>query len=117
MKLHEIELFAKDPQKEQALFKDLLQLPLQIDQAQLQIYNAGPDLNISTHDPEHKVSLSFLVNDLIVLREKLQQAGIGVSMVKDSHLGLKAFFITWNDIKFVFNQPSENSPDWLRKML
>ena len=66
MILHEIELFSLDPEKEKSIYQDMLRLKLNIDNLGLSVYDSGHkglDLNISTHNPDNKVSLSFLVDD------------------------------------------------------
>src|ERR1700759_5037783 len=106
MKLHEIELYTDNPEAENFFYDEILGLPVRLDQSQLKVFDPGVewiDLNISSHYPEQKISLSFLVKDIEALYENLKSKNILVDKPKNSHLGLRAIEIIRSDIRIVFH--------------
>jgi predicted enzyme related to lactoylglutathione lyase len=121
MQLHEIELFSNDPDAAGSFYSDTLGLKLQVNEAQLKVFDAGVtgvDLNISNHYPSAKVSLSFLVKDVNAFVKAMKEKKIKLSEPYDSHLGLKAVTLTDNDgCRIVVHSPTAASPQWLRNMV
>ena len=121
MILHEIELFSLDPEKEKSIYQDMLRLKLNIDNLGLSVYDSGLkglDLNISTHNPDNKVSLSFLVHDVDVYYKMIKGKGIPVSEPYDSHLGLREIkFSDKEGFQLKLHSPTDKSPDWIKKMI
>ena len=121
MILHEIELFSTNLEKEKSIFQDILGLKLNIDNPEISVYDSGHnglDFNISTHNPDNKVSLSFLVQDVDEYYKTLIGKGIPVKEPYDSHLGLRE--IKFSDkvgFQIVIHSPTDKSPDWIKKDL
>ncbi len=66
LKLHEIELYTKDPEASKRFYNDQLGLPLNVDQNGLKCFDSGwpgLDVDASIHFPG-RVSISFLVDDV-----------------------------------------------------
>jgi catechol 2,3-dioxygenase-like lactoylglutathione lyase family enzyme len=120
LKLHEIELNAKDVEASKRFYKDLLGVPVTVDQKGLKCFDSGwpgLDLDISIHFPG-KVSISFLVDDIDQFVKELRSRGVQVDDPDDSHLGMRAIALEDPDGHRVEIQaPTEKSPDWLRKMI
>lgn len=120
LKLHEIELNAKDPDASKRFYSGLLEIPTKTDLEGLKCFDSGwPGLDIDTsvHFPG-KVSISFLVEDIDQFVNELRDKGIQVDDPDDSHLGMRAVALEDPDGHRVEIQaPTEKSPDWLRKMI
>lgn len=120
LKLHEIELSAKNPEASKQFYRDVLGIPLALDEKGLKCFDSGwpgLDIDLSVHFP-CKVSLSFLVADLDQFVQELREKGIQVEDPDDSHLGMRAVTLVDPDGHRVEIQtPSEKSPDWLLKMV
>ncbi len=119
MILHEIELFSTNLEKEKSIYQDILGLKVNIDNPGLNVYDSGQkglDLNISTHNPDNKVSLSFLVQDVDEYYKTIKGKGISVSEPYDSHLGLREIkFSDEEGFQIVIHSPTDKSPDWKKK--
>jgi hypothetical protein len=121
MILHEIELYSTNPGKDKSIYQDILGLKLRVDNPGLSVYDPGLkelDLDISIHNPEKKVSLSFLVQELDIYYDKIKEKGIQVSEPCDSHLGLREIkFQDKAGFQIVIHSPTDKSPDWIKKMI
>ena len=120
LKLHEIELHAKNPETSKQFYRDVLGLPLALDEQGLKCFDSGwpgLDIDVSIHFPG-TVSLSFLVDDLDQYVHELRAKGVQVDDPQDSHLGMRAVALEDPDgHRIEVQTPTEKSPDWLRKML
>lgn len=121
MKLHEIELYSKNPETEAIFFHETLGLNFQLNNPELKVFNAGiPNLDIalSTHNPEHKLSLSFLVKDVEEYYLALLSKNVASTPPYDSHLGMKAIKLIHNGtLRIIIQSPTNNSPEWLQRMI
>ncbi len=84
LKLHEIELFAKNPEASKQFYRDVLGIPLALDEKGLKCFDSGwpgLDIDLSVHFP-CKVSLSFLVEDLDQFVQELREKGMSLSEIK-----------------------------------
>ena len=119
MILHEVELFSADLERDKDIFQDLLGLKLHIDQPDLNVYGSGQkglDLDVSTHYPDAKVSLAFLVGDVDKYFDLISNKGISVSSPCGSHLGLREIkFCTSEGIQIIIHSPTDQSPEWIKK--
>jgi catechol 2,3-dioxygenase-like lactoylglutathione lyase family enzyme len=80
LKLHEIELNAKDSEASKRFYNDLLGVPVNVDQKGLKCFDSGwpgLDIDVSIHFPG-KASISFLVNDIDQFVKKLRAKGVKV---------------------------------------
>jgi catechol 2,3-dioxygenase-like lactoylglutathione lyase family enzyme len=120
LKLHEIELNAKDPEASKKFYHETLGLPMGQDQKGLKVFNVGwpsLDLDASVHFPG-KVSISFLVNDLDTFVRQLRAKGIQVPDPGEGHLGLRGVVLEDPDGHRVeIHSPTDKSPDWLKNMV
>jgi catechol 2,3-dioxygenase-like lactoylglutathione lyase family enzyme len=120
LKLHEIELHAKDPEASKQFYRDVLGLPLALDEEGLKCFDSGwpgLDLDVSVHFPG-TVSISFLVEDLDHFVHELRAKGVPVEDPRDAHLGMRAVALVDSDGHRVEIQaPTARSPDWLRSMI
>jgi hypothetical protein len=120
MKLHEIEFYSEKPDEVKEL-NAALGLNLLVDEQNLKVFDsgiAGLDLNVSTHYPANKISLSFIVKDIDAFVNSAANKNIILSDVFDSHLGLKAVtLVNVDSCRVVVHSPTDTSPDWLRKMV
>jgi catechol 2,3-dioxygenase-like lactoylglutathione lyase family enzyme len=120
LKLHEIELFVKNPEVSKQFYRDVLGIPLAVDEKGLKCFDSGwpgLDIDLSIHFPG-KVSISFLVEDLDQFVHELREKGIQVDDPRDAHLGMRAVALVDPDGHRVEIQtPTEKSPDWLRRMI
>ena len=119
LKLHEIELNAKDPEASKMFYHGLLGLPIGTDLEGLKVFDAGwpnVDVDASVHFPG-KVLVSFLVHDLDQYVAELRAKGVQVDDPKATHLGMRSIVLTDPDGHLVAIQaPTAESPDWLKKM-
>ena len=120
LKLHEIELNAKDPDASKRFYSDLLGILINVDQEGLKCFDSGwpgLDIDASVHFPG-KISISFLVEDIDQFVNELRDKGVQVDDPDDSHLGMRAVVLEDPDGHRVEIQaPTDKSPEWLRKMI
>ena len=118
--LHEIELNMKNQEKTLEFYSDILGLNVKHKHDGLQVYDsgwAGLYFDNSVHYP-NKTSISFLTDDLESYVKHLSNKGINVNDPEDSHLGMKTVsFEDPNGIRIEIQEPTEQSPVWLRKMI
>lgn len=121
MKLHEIELYSNNPDEAKDFYSSVLGLKLNVDEPDLKVFNAGIsgiDLNVSKHYPANKVSLSFLVKDVDAFIKMMKEKKINLDKPYDSHLGLRAVTLTYNDgCRIVIHSLTSASPQWLQNMV
>jgi len=117
MRLHEIELAAKDPEASKRFYHELLGLPVRVDQPSLKVFDSGIgglDFNTSIHNPGC-VRVAFLVNDLDQTIAALRAKGVHVLEPFDAHLGMRGIRLEDPDGNLVIiHAPTERSPEWLR---
>ena len=120
LKLHEIELYAKNPEVCKRFYREVLGLPLALDEPRLKCFDSGwpgLDLDVSVHFPG-TVSLSFLVDDLDQYVHALRAKGVQVADPRDAHLGMRAVALVDPDGHRVeIQMPTARSPDWLRALV
>ncbi len=120
MKLHEIELYVKNPGASKQFYHELLGLRLNVDEPELKVFHTGwegVDLDTSQHFPG-RLSLSFLVADLDAHIEKLLAAGMEVEGPCDGHLGMRTANVVDPDgHRIELQSPTQASPEWLRRMV
>ncbi len=120
LKLHEIELNARDPEASNRFYHDVLGLRLDVDQKGLKVFDSGRpglDVDASVHFPG-KVSISFLVEDVDAFVEELRAKGILVDDPKDSHLGMRAVALEDPDgHRIEIQSATDRSPDWMKRMM
>ncbi len=120
MKLHEIELYSKDPEASKKFYHEILGLWIDRDQKGLKVFRSGwdgLDIDVSQHFPG-KVSISFLVKNIDEYVKRLREKGIHVEDPKESHLGMRAFSVIDPDgYRIEIQSPTEKSPAWLREMI
>jgi catechol 2,3-dioxygenase-like lactoylglutathione lyase family enzyme len=120
IKLHEVELDARDPEASKRFYHETLGLPINLDENGLKCFDSGYsglDIGASIHFPG-KVSISFLVEDIDAYVKHLRARGVKVDDPADSHLGMRAFTLQDPDGHRVEIQaPTDASPDWLKGML
>ncbi len=120
VKLHEIELNAKDPEASKKFYNELLGLPITRDQEGLKVFDSGRpglDVDASVHNAG-KVSISFLVADLGKFVEELRGKGVEVEDPSEAHLGMRAVTLEDPDGYLIqIQSPTAASPDWLKSMV
>ena len=120
IKLHEIELSAKDPEASKQFYNQVLGIPINVDQEGLKCFDSGwpgLDVDASVHFPG-KVSISFLVEDIDGFVKDLRSKGVEVDDPDESHLGMHAFALEDPDGHRVeIQSPTEKSPQWLKDMI
>ena len=120
IKLHEIELDAKDPETSKRFYHEKLGIPINLDKNGLKCFDSGYpglDIDASIHFPG-KVSISFLVEDIDAYVKELRAKGLDVDDPGDSHLGMRAFALEDPDgHRIEIQSPTEKSPQWLKDML
>jgi catechol 2,3-dioxygenase-like lactoylglutathione lyase family enzyme len=120
LKLFEIELHSKNPDKTKKFYNETLGLPIKQDINGLKIFDPGiPDIDFdfSQHYTQ-KTSFSFLVNDINKCREELISKGLKIPEPIDSHLGMKSIrFEDPDGNLIIINSPTEKSPQWLKNMI
>ena len=118
IRLQEIELGTKNPNKSQAFFSTVLGLETSIEQKELKVFKsgvAGIDFNVSTHLASEKTIISFLTDDLPLVMERLHANSVVFSGPNNSHLGMFSIEFTDPDNHIIrVNQATRESPDWLR---
>jgi predicted enzyme related to lactoylglutathione lyase len=118
IRLQEIELGTNDPDKSKLFYSSILGLEISVDQVGLNVFQSGVtgvDFNTSTHFPHSTTVTSFLTDNLQNVIDRLSANGIVFSGPKKSHLGMTT--IEFNDpdgYLIRVNQPTEESPTWLR---
>jgi catechol 2,3-dioxygenase-like lactoylglutathione lyase family enzyme len=119
LRLHEIELNAKDPEASKSFYTDVLGIPILLDQQGLKCFDSGwpgLDIDASIHFPG-QMSISFLVEDIDQFVNELRDKGVQVDDPDGSHLGMRAVALEDPDGHRVEIQaPTEKSPEWLKKM-
>jgi catechol 2,3-dioxygenase-like lactoylglutathione lyase family enzyme len=117
MKLHEIELPAKDPEASKHFYHELLGLPVRVDQQGLKVFDpgiGGLDFDTSNHN-QGRVRIAFLVYDLDQTIAALRAKGLHILEPFDSHLGMRGIRLEDPDGNLVIiHAPTERSPEWLR---
>ena len=120
VKLHEVELYAKDPEASKRFYSDILGIPITVDQKGLKCFDSGwtgLDFDVSTHFPG-KISISFLVQDIDQFVNELKEKGVQVEAPSESHLGMRAVALEDPDgHRIEIQTPTEKSPDWLQKLV
>jgi catechol 2,3-dioxygenase-like lactoylglutathione lyase family enzyme len=120
MKLHEIGLFAKDPQASKKFYHDILGLRLHHEEDGLSVFDGGwPGIEIGACSgyPD-RVHISFIVDDLDTLAEELRANGIAFAGPADIHLGKRGITLLDPDgLRVSIQSPTEASPDWVKKMV
>ena len=120
IRLHEIELNAKDPDASKKFYHDILGLGVAVDQDGLKVFDSGwpgIDVDASTHYPG-KTSVSFLVEDLDKFIAELKTKSVIADAPYNTHLGMRA--ITMHDPdghRIEIQSPTEHSPQWLKEMV
>jgi catechol 2,3-dioxygenase-like lactoylglutathione lyase family enzyme len=119
LKLHEIELFTRDPAESRRFYGEILGIELHLQEpAGLNVFDSGwpgLDFDTSVHRPG-KNTVSFLTDDLDGLVQRLRAAGRDVPDPAPSHLGLSATMIEDPDGHVVVLQGlTATTPEWLRK--
>jgi len=118
--LHEIELNSKDTEAGKRFYRDLLGLPMAVNQEGLKVFDSGwpgVDLNISIHNPG-QTTISFLVDDLDGFVTELKKKGCNVSNVYETHMEMRAIELEDPDGNRIEIQcPTEKSPKFLHEML
>ena len=118
MRLHEVELYVQDVEATKRFYHEILGLPLHVDEAGLKVFDSGRpgvELDASGHFPG-TVSLSFLVDDLDAVIQRLRVRGLQVGEPEESHLGMLAVSISDPDgYRVEIQSPTDASPSWMRK--
>ncbi len=118
-KLHEVELYTKDPSGSRKFYEEVLGFKLNLTEpAGLNVFDSGwpgVDFDTSVHQPG-KSQVSFITDDLPALVASLKQKGIRFTGPTDSHLGLQA--VSFEDPEghvIVIQCLTEKSPPWLKE--
>ena len=118
IRLQEIELGTSDPNKSKLFYNTILGLDTSVDQDELKVFDSGVvgvDFNTSTHFPSKTTMTSFLTDNLQNIIDRLYTNGIAFSGPKNSHLGMTTIEFTDPDGYLIrVNQPTNESPDWLK---
>jgi catechol-2,3-dioxygenase len=118
IRLQEIEFTALDTGKSRGFYQSVLGLDPIIDQDQLTVFNsgvAGVDFNISAHESANIITTSFITNDLQKVIDRLSLTGVLFEGPVKSHLGMMSVcFQDPNGNIIKVNQPTEESPSWLK---
>ncbi|HEY0040330.1 MAG TPA: VOC family protein [Flavisolibacter sp.] len=118
IRLHEIELGAKEMENTNVFFQSILGLRPRLQQRDLTVFDAGIDgldLNVSRHLLPGAAVISFLTDDLDDIENKLKVAGIAYEGPAASHLGMRCIqFLSPDGCIIKVNTPSPESPDWLK---
>ena len=120
MKLHEIEVYAKDHVASRQFYRDVLGLRLGHEKDPgLMVFDAGwpgLDFDVSEHMPG-EVSVSFLVTDVDKFASNLREKGVSFDGPADTHLGMRAISLHDPDgLRIEIQSPTVKSPDWLKKI-
>ena len=120
LKLHEIELYTKDPEASKQFYHEILGLPMNVDIKGLKVFHPGwdgLDFDTSVHFPG-EVSISFLVADLDKFVEELRAKGIEVEEPGPAHLEMRSVDLRDPDgYRISIQSPTEASEDWLKGMV
>ena len=120
LKLHEIELNAKDPEASKKFYHGILGLRISQDHEGLKVFDSGwpyLDVDALVHHPG-QVSISFLVQDLGKFVRELRAKGVNVGEATAAHLGVRAIILTDPDgHRVAIRAPTDASPDWLKGMV
>ena len=120
MKLHEIGLYAADPEASKRFYHDVLGLRLDHDEPGLAVFGSGwPGLEIGACSgyPD-RVHISFIVDDVDRVADELRAKGVEVKGPADIHLGKRGIILSDPDgLRVLIHSPTEASPDWLQKMV
>lgn len=118
IRLHEIEFGVSDPGKSKLFYESVLGLETSLVQDELKVFKSGTDrldFNISTHLTSGKVVTSFLTDNLQEVIEQLKGKGIEFNGPMSSHLGMLTIEFEDGDGHLLrVNQPTEQSPSWLK---
>ena len=120
IKLHEVELNAKDPEASKRFYNQILGIPINLDEEGLKCFDSGwpgLDIDASVHFPG-VVSISFLVEDIDSFVKDLRAKGVEVDDPGNSHLGMRAFVLEDPDGHRVeIRSPTDKSPQWLKDVI
>lgn len=119
IKLHEVELEAKDPAASRKFYVETLGLKLNPGSNEgLNVFDSGwpgVDFDTSSHRPG-KTVISFLTDDLPGYISRLREKGIKIEGPKPSHLGMLVASFEDPDGHLVYIQGlTPESPAWLRQ--
>ncbi|MHC4611479.1 MAG: VOC family protein [Planctomycetota bacterium] len=120
MKLHEIGLFAKDPQASRKFYHDTLGLRLDHEEPGLSVFDGGwPGIEIGAcAGYPDRVHISFIVDDVDELAGELRARGIEFQGPADIHLGKRGIVLRDPDgLRVLIQSPTEDSPDWVKEMV
>ena len=118
IRLHEVELFSKDPVASRAFYKDILGVGLNHHEDGLNVFDSGwpgIDLDTSKHHPGN-TRIGFVVDDLKAFLESIKGKDVKVEGPMDSHLGMRIVRLTDPDGHIVEVQEfSEGTPPPVRQ--
>ena len=120
MKLHEIGLFAQDPNASTKFYRHTLGLRLDHDEEGLSVFDSGwPGLEIGACSGySDRVHISFIVEDVDKIADDLRAKGVKFAGPTDIHLGKRTIMLKDPDgLRVQIQSPTEASPDWVKKML
>ena len=120
MKLHEIGLFAADPEASRKFYHGILGLRLDHDEPGLAVFDGGwPGLEIGACSgyPD-RVHISFIVDDVDRLANDLRARAVEFEGPADIHLGKRGIMLTDPDgLRVLIQSPTGASPEWLQRMV
>jgi catechol 2,3-dioxygenase-like lactoylglutathione lyase family enzyme len=120
MRLHEIGLLAKDPKASKRFYHETLGLGLDHEEEGLSVFDGGwPGIEIGACSgyPD-RVHISFIVEDVDKLAERLRAKEIEFAGPAEIHLGKRCIMLRDPDgLRVLIQSPTEASPDWLKKMV
>lgn len=118
LRLHEIELGTSNTEQSSKFYQQVLQLDVQVQNPQLNVFNAGTDgldFNTSAHLPPGTTCISFLTGNLTQHIERLKQLQVPFEGPQAAHLGMQCIQFQDPDGNLVkINAPTEASPEWLK---
>ena len=120
MKLHEIEVHARNHAASREFYRDVLGLNLAHERDPgLMVFGAGHrgvDFDVSERHTG-QVSVSFLVADVDAFAGRLRDKGVSFEGPVDTHLEMRAISLHDPDgLRIEIQSPTAASPDWLKKM-
>jgi catechol 2,3-dioxygenase-like lactoylglutathione lyase family enzyme len=120
-RLHELELFSKDPMASRRFYGETLGLKLNLTlHAGLNVFDAGipgVDFDTSVHRPG-KTTVSFITDDLDGFVDGLRKRGVAVPDPEPAHLRLRCIALEDPDGNAVFIQGmTAETPKWLRDQM